>query len=367
MVRDLHVQCCLILEVATAFLTHSFVCIFRLYLLGTPMEINYELLSYGIRMHIIPSGSATGDGSLASHKNWIEMQRRKEQNSPRMSPCYPLGVESACFESLVPCPQTPKSTKTTSDYPQSSAKREQTGAGAEVSCLGRVAENAVSAEVFEAAKTSTTSSQSKSSTNCPQESSKKSLNESEVAVVPQPNDVLFGRGRNVQDHPGNLRLHQLIEENRSRYENAPKWEKTVIASEIVAIIKEENGRFLKAISGSGNKKFAIQDSEAARDKVSHTFRSRRTAENNIQTAVSSTSTVSMHPTATSNCDFSSFMQSVLLPSQGFSQQQHQGPVNAATVGSMMTLHSGAGHQLWECATPSQYSDHFPNPMKRPKL
>ena len=332
------------------------------------MEINYELLSYGIRMHIIPSGAATGDGSLASHKNWIEMQRRKEQNAPRRDPFNPLGVDSAFIGSLVSCPQAPKGTKITSDDPTySTAQREQTGSGAEVACLGRVAENVGSAELFEAAKASSAASQTKSSTDCPQESSRKTLDESEVAVVPQPNDVLFGRGRNVQDHPGNLRLHQLIEENRSRYENAPKWEKTVIASEIVAIIKEENGRFLKAISGSGNKKFTVQNSEAARDKVSHTFRSRRTAENNLQTSSSSTSTVSMHPTATNNCDFASFMQSVLHPSQGFSQQHLQGPVNAATVGSMMTFHGGIGQQLWDCATPSQFSDYLPNPTKRPKL
>ena len=90
-------------------------------------------------------------------------------------------------------------------------------------------------------------------------------------VNPTPNDVLFGRGRTIKDHPGNSKLHYLIEANRSRYEVAHKWEKTVIASEIVAIIKDSSGRFLRV---DGNAWVEV-DSEIAREKVSHTFRSRR--------------------------------------------------------------------------------------------
>jgi hypothetical protein len=90
-------------------------------------------------------------------------------------------------------------------------------------------------------------------------------------LSPASSDVLFGRGKMVKDHPGNIYLRRLAEERMSRYERASKWEKTVIASEIIAIIQERHGRFLKMEHGS----WGQVDGEAAREKVSHAFRSRR--------------------------------------------------------------------------------------------
>jgi len=102
--------------------------------------------------------------------------------------------------------------------------------------------------------------------------SEKSPPARKIYSSPSPGDVLFGRGK-VKEHPGNVRLHQLIEKRRSRYEVAEKWEKTVIAEEIVAIIKECSGRFLRpTVNGDG---WVEVDKEIAREKVSHTFRSRR--------------------------------------------------------------------------------------------
>jgi hypothetical protein len=92
-------------------------------------------------------------------------------------------------------------------------------------------------------------------------------------VVPARSDVLFGRGK-VKEHPGNIRLHELINSKRSWYEMAEKWEKTVIAEEIVAIIRDSQGRFLKVASGDEDGWIEV-DIETAREKVSHTFRSRR--------------------------------------------------------------------------------------------
>jgi hypothetical protein len=91
------------------------------------------------------------------------------------------------------------------------------------------------------------------------------------ALAPAPSDVLFGRGKLIKDHPGNNFLHRLAEERMSRYERSAKWEKTVIASEIISIIQERHGRFLKMKRGS----WVQVDGEAAREKVSHVFRSRR--------------------------------------------------------------------------------------------
>jgi hypothetical protein len=87
-------------------------------------------------------------------------------------------------------------------------------------------------------------------------------------------DVLFGRGK-VKDHYGNIHLHQLINMKQDRYEAAERWEKTIIAEEIVSIIRDRGGRFLKPSKNKAGQSWIEVDAETAREKVSHTFRSRR--------------------------------------------------------------------------------------------
>jgi hypothetical protein len=90
-------------------------------------------------------------------------------------------------------------------------------------------------------------------------------------VVPGPHDVLLGRGKPLQKHTGNLRYHHTIESYEDRYESAMKLEKTTIAKEIVQQIKDAKGRFLKQDSTG----WVEIDDDAARYKVSHTFRNHR--------------------------------------------------------------------------------------------
>jgi hypothetical protein len=94
-----------------------------------------------------------------------------------------------------------------------------------------------------------------------------------LSCQPRKFDVLFGRGK-VKDHYGNVYLHQLIAMKSDRYEAAERWEKTIIAEEIVAIIRENGGRFLKPTKDTSNPWMEVNH-EVAREKVAHTFRSRR--------------------------------------------------------------------------------------------
>ena len=94
-----------------------------------------------------------------------------------------------------------------------------------------------------------------------------------LIVVPNRNDVLLGRGKVIQEHPGNLRYRHLIESNRDRYENSSKFEKTAVAEVIVRLIKEANGRFLK--QGEDCTGWVEVDDSISRDKVAHAFRNRR--------------------------------------------------------------------------------------------
>jgi hypothetical protein len=93
---------------------------------------------------------------------------------------------------------------------------------------------------------------------------------SNAVLSPTPNDVLFGRGKAIKEHPANIVLYRLVDERMLEYEMSSKWEKTVTASEIMATIKERHDRFLKMAEG-GN--WVEVDSEVAREKVSHVFRS----------------------------------------------------------------------------------------------
>jgi hypothetical protein len=93
-----------------------------------------------------------------------------------------------------------------------------------------------------------------------------------VIVIPALSDILLGRGKPIHSHPGNIWLHQLVDEAIPRYEKCRKLEKTGLTIELVNKVKENNGRFLKQ-EPSGV--WLVTDDEASRNKVSHLFRARR--------------------------------------------------------------------------------------------
>jgi hypothetical protein len=96
-----------------------------------------------------------------------------------------------------------------------------------------------------------------------------------VIYSPRNSDVLFGRGQAYQNHPGNVRFRSLIDEYRDAYEQASRKEKTKVAVEIVRLLHDRNGRFLKE---DGSKGWIEVDGVAVRQKVSSCFRSFRKLE-----------------------------------------------------------------------------------------
>jgi hypothetical protein len=94
----------------------------------------------------------------------------------------------------------------------------------------------------------------------------------EEIILPTKVDVLFGRGKESREHPGNLRCMAIIEEQRGPYESASKYKKTEIAERIVFDVYNAGGRFLKMDHQYG---WQEVDEETAREKVSHYFRALR--------------------------------------------------------------------------------------------
>ena len=91
-------------------------------------------------------------------------------------------------------------------------------------------------------------------------------------LVIQPNDVLFGRGKTVVEHPGNLKFRNLVGNQMEEYEAASRLEKTCMTEKIVQLVHDSDGRFLKRDDGGD---WEEVDHETARRKVAHAFRNRR--------------------------------------------------------------------------------------------
>lgn len=92
-------------------------------------------------------------------------------------------------------------------------------------------------------------------------------------IVPGKFDVLLGRGKPLQKYSGNLNYHYIVEGYHERYEAAAKGDKANLAMEIVKKINSQGGRFLKQDEVG----WTLISDEAAKSKVSHTFRNHRIA------------------------------------------------------------------------------------------
>jgi hypothetical protein len=98
-----------------------------------------------------------------------------------------------------------------------------------------------------------------------------SVQDSKRITVPGPFDVIMGRDRLAQEHPGNFHYLDTIDKQLVMYDTLPKMQKTKLSNQIVDGIHESGGRFLK-----WDKTGWIEiDDRTARYKVSMAFRSKR--------------------------------------------------------------------------------------------
>ena len=94
----------------------------------------------------------------------------------------------------------------------------------------------------------------------------------DVIYDPLPNDILFGRGKPIQQRPGNVRFREMLDTHVSKYDKGEKGAKVAMTASLVHLLKEEGGRFLKELDCGG---WVEVDEAAARAKVSHSLRTRR--------------------------------------------------------------------------------------------
>lgn len=105
-------------------------------------------------------------------------------------------------------------------------------------------------------------------------------NKANRATIPQPlsSDVILGRGRHQQEHPGNLRLAQLVDSKRQEYAKLRKLEKSRIIRDIVETFESSGGRFVERYGGEedGPLRWRVSSTDARREKVSQLFRTKTT-------------------------------------------------------------------------------------------
>ncbi|KAG7373601.1 hypothetical protein IV203_034325 [Nitzschia inconspicua] len=95
------------------------------------------------------------------------------------------------------------------------------------------------------------------------------------AVRPKNNDILFGRGKPFQNHPGNRKMLGLIDQYKQQYSESPRDRKRPIVEEIIGMLTADGGRFLRRYNEDVNSNWWIEvNRQVAFDKVSHAFRSR---------------------------------------------------------------------------------------------
>jgi hypothetical protein len=94
-------------------------------------------------------------------------------------------------------------------------------------------------------------------------------------------DIMLGRGRPTQNHPGNQHMREVVDRYRARYDTAERETKRPIVEEVMDEIKRDGGRFLrrkedeKAGDGDEEDFWVEVNFPVAFEKVSHAFRSKR--------------------------------------------------------------------------------------------
>ncbi|CAJ1952288.1 unnamed protein product [Cylindrotheca closterium] len=97
-------------------------------------------------------------------------------------------------------------------------------------------------------------------------------NAERVAAL-RKDDIILGRGKNMQDYPGNRRMRSIINKYKHEYQSIQRSEKRDLVESVYKEITQGGGRFLT--KATNEKYFVLVDIEVALQKVSNTLRCRK--------------------------------------------------------------------------------------------
>jgi hypothetical protein len=101
-------------------------------------------------------------------------------------------------------------------------------------------------------------------------SSNPHLGPQELITEALDNDVLCGRGGAINNHPGNRRFRDLINQFKYQYMNETKQNKPIVAMKVLDLVKASNppGRFLVKVPGG----YCEAEEERSKEKASQALR-----------------------------------------------------------------------------------------------
>ncbi|KAG7343002.1 hypothetical protein IV203_020947 [Nitzschia inconspicua] len=143
-----------------------------------------------------------------------------------------------------------------------------------------------------AAITSTSSSPESAPTESPV-SSPRLFSKEDKPILPESTsqynsrDVLLGRGVPIQRHPGNKRMHRIVDSYRERYRTASRGDKTLLVRATIQDIRKGGTRFLKRVEGKASDEWRDASEDIVYEKVSHALRGNGGGHRNFSSFMSS--------------------------------------------------------------------------------
>ena len=267
------------------------------------MEIQYKLMSYGIKPNSLPI-RPSGENDYKISRYWIETRRSIEQDIGCMGVLHhdsDLGLAPWDGHDELTDESTNEMKPDNDEYQNSLSELLQMP-------IMDMIDHGVNPGVPELVSSSTNPILTASSndmmapsmpfapgaqTPLPQEAG--ATGDPSDTLRPGKMDVILGRGKTMHQHPGNVRFRHILEMHKEEYEAAGKYAKTAIAEKILRIIRDSGGRFLQpstAASGNdsvfggsasskakkkGKSTIAWEEIDhlSARNKVSFTYRTMR--------------------------------------------------------------------------------------------
>lgn len=93
-----------------------------------------------------------------------------------------------------------------------------------------------------------------------------------TSLIPKSMDVLLGRGKGSQNHPGNVELRGMVEDYQVEYDSMRRIQRRNIVKQIKQALSDKGARFLKQ---DDLKVWVLAESVEADEKIRQHFRSGR--------------------------------------------------------------------------------------------
>lgn len=229
---------------------------------GSDLEVQYELQSHGIPIRSCPM-DAFGALKRDTLNVWLDKYREIEE------------LQQQCEPSPLPFAYSPSNNNSSGNgalyKPDISSNSNQMNLFS--SSQTPITKDSSILYRFEDSKKRTNSNMnidpiptSFSNSSSPPDSLPK------MAAEPTMSDVLFGRGKNIQNHPGNIQFRAWLDGHRAEYDRTPRNKRRRIATELTNIMSASGIRFLKI---SKDDQWVECDAVEAEDKIAQLFRSIR--------------------------------------------------------------------------------------------